>query len=99
MKALGFVVSEKMFLSFSHDVPGGLAFMNPRGTVGKIYKDHHYSLLHIKYESSGPCGFREEDLFINFFFIISLWELSVAMKSRVRIRPGSKPNATFPLPH
>ena len=29
--------------------------------VGRIYKEDHYTLLHTKYESSGPCGFREED--------------------------------------
>ena len=32
--------------------------------VGRIYKEDHYTLLHTKYESSGPCGFREEDFFI-----------------------------------
>ena len=36
--------------------------MYPRGTLGRIYKDDHYTLLHTKYESSGPCGFGEEDL-------------------------------------
>ena len=35
--------------------------MNPRGTVGRIYKEDHYTLLLTKYESSGPCGFVEED--------------------------------------
>ena len=35
--------------------------MDPRGTVGRIYKEEHYTLLQIKYESSGPCGFGEED--------------------------------------
>ena len=34
--------------------------MDPRGTVGRIYKEDHYTLLHIKYESSGPCGFGED---------------------------------------
>ena len=41
--------------------------MDPRGTVGRIYsriyKEDHYTLLHTKYESSGPCGFGEEDFF------------------------------------
>ena len=37
--------------------------MDPRGTVGRIYKDDHYTLLHTKYESSGPYGFGEEDFF------------------------------------
>ena len=33
--------------------------MGPRDTVGKIYKEDHYTLLHT-YESSGPCGFGED---------------------------------------
>ena len=45
--------------------------MDPRGTVGRIYKEDHYTLLHTKYESS--CGFREEDFFV--FLIVCLWEL------------------------
>ena len=43
--------------------PQGGACMNPRGTVGRIYKEDHYTLLLTKYESSGPCGFGEEDFF------------------------------------
>ena len=41
-----------------------LACINPRGLVGRIYKEDHYKLLHTKHESSGPCGFREEDFFM-----------------------------------
>ena len=68
MKILGIVVSEKkIFLCFSYDAPRGGARMDPRGTIGRIYKEDHYKLLHIKYESSGPCGFGEEDFFIMFF--------------------------------
>ena len=48
--------------------------MDPRGMVGRIYKEDHYTLLHTKYESSGPCGFREEDFFF-VFPIVCLWEL------------------------
>ena len=69
MKALGLVVSEKkIFLCFTHDTPPPLggACMNPRGTVGRIYKEDHYTLLLTKYESSGPCGFGEEDFFMFF---------------------------------
>ena len=40
--------------------------MNPRGTVGRIYKEDHYTLLLTKYEISGPCGFGEEDFFMFF---------------------------------
>ena len=43
--------------------PRGGAIFDPRGMVGRIYKEDHYTLLHAKYESSGPCGFREEDCF------------------------------------
>ena len=45
--------------------------MDPRGTVGRIYKEDHYTLLHTKYESSWPCGFREED-FLSFFHCKSM---------------------------
>ena len=69
--------------------------MDPRGMVGRIYKENHYTLLLTKYESSGPCGFGEEDFFY-VFPIVSLWELSVAMETRVLIRPSQKPNTTFP---
>ena len=75
MKALGLVVSEKkIFLCFTHDPlppppppppPPGGARMNPRGTVGRIYKEDHYTLLQTKYESFGSRGFGEED-FIKF---------------------------------
>ena len=40
--------------------------MDPRGTVGRIYKEERYTLLQTKYESSGPCGFGEEDFFYVF---------------------------------
>ena len=40
--------------------------MDPRGTVGRIYKEYHYTLLLTKYESSGPCGYGEEDFFLCF---------------------------------
>ena len=42
--------------------------MDPRGTVGRMYKEDHYTFLHTKYESSWPCGFREEDFFFYVFF-------------------------------
>ena len=40
--------------------------MDPRGTVGRIYIEDHYTLLHTKYESSGSCGFGEEDFLMLF---------------------------------
>ena len=71
MKALGLVVLEKkIFLCFSLDIPVAGPVWTPGArycvTVGRIYKEDHYTLLHTKYESSGPCGFGEED-FLEFF--------------------------------
>ena len=39
--------------------------MDPRGTVGRIYKGEYYTctLVHTTYESSGPYVFGEEDFF------------------------------------
>ena len=72
MKALGLVVLEKKIYScFSHDTPG----VGPVWTRGAqlagfikrtIIQEDHYTLLHTKYESSGPCGFGEEDFFMFF---------------------------------
>ena len=45
-------------------MPQGRARMDPRDTVGRIYKEEHYTLLQTKYESSGPCGLGEEDFFV-----------------------------------
>ena len=47
MKALGLVVSEKIFLCFSHCMsvgandPRGGAIFDPRGMVGRLYKEDH----------------------------------------------------------
>ena len=70
--------------------------MDHRVTVGRIYKEDHYTLLHTKYERSGTCDFGEED-FVCFSHCKSM-ELSLAMETRVLIRPGPKPNAIFPPP-
>ena len=72
--------------------------MDPRGTVGRIYKEDHYTLLHTKCESCGPCCFKED--FLCFSRCKSMGAIcnSVVMETRVPIRPGPKPNATFPHP-
>ena len=41
-------------------VDNDMPCMDPRGTVGSIYKGEYYTLVHTTYESSGPYGFREE---------------------------------------
>ena len=45
----------------ANDSRGGAIFY-PRGMIGRIHKEDHYTLLHTKYESFGSCGFGEEDL-------------------------------------
>ena len=52
--------------SMEDNDPRGGDIFDPRGMVGRIYKEDHYILLHTKYESSGPCGFGEEDFFLCF---------------------------------
>ena len=38
-----------------------MANLDPRGLIGRIYIEDHYTLLHTKHISSRPHGFREED--------------------------------------
>ena len=65
IEALGHMVSEKRIFYVFPLTPRGGARMDHRGTVGRIYKEDHYTLLKTKYESFGPCGFREE-FFLSF---------------------------------
>ena len=75
VKALGLVVSEKIFFFFyilpivrlwELMTPCGGAIFDPRSMVGRIYKEDHCTLLRTKYESSGLCGFGEEEFFMSF---------------------------------
>ena len=66
------MLSEKnIFLFFYHyktlgaNDPRGGASLDPRGLIGRIYIGDHKTLLHTKYISSGPHGFRVED-FLSF---------------------------------
>ena len=43
--------------------PCGVASLEPRSLIGRIYVVDHYTLLHTKYISSEPHGFGEEDFF------------------------------------
>ena len=75
------------FLRFSHyksmgaNDPRGMANLDLRGFSGRIFVGYHLILLHAKYVSCWPYGFREEVFFLS-FLIISLWEL---------ITPGAWP--------
>ena len=67
-------------LSFFHyksmgaNDPWGMASLDPRGLICRIYVGDHKTLLHTKYVSCGPHGFRRR--FFKFFSIISLWEFT-----------------------
>ena len=41
--------------------PRGVANLDPRGMIGRIYVEYHITFLHTKYKSFKPCGFWEED--------------------------------------
>ena len=69
--AVGLMVSEKnifkVFLlllfhykSMEANEPRGVANLDPRDMVGRIDVGDHLTLLHTKYLSSGPYGFRED---------------------------------------
>ena len=51
--------------------------MDPRGTIGSIYKGEYYTLVHTTYGNSGPYGFGEEDFF--FLFLARLHEVHRAI--------------------
>ena len=68
------------------------------GTFGTFYNGDYQTLLHTKHGSSGPSGFREEDLFI-VFPIVSLWELPVAMETTILIQSAPKPMQSIPQPN
>ena len=81
-------------MSMRANEPRGVANLDPRGMVGRIYVGDYLTLLLTKYLSSGPHGFRED--FLSFFPNINLCELYVAMENRIPIRSAPKSYAAFP---
>ena len=80
-KYVSLMVSEKkIFLSFFNyksmgaNDPRGIASLDPRGLIGRIYVGDHYTLLPTKYISTGPHGFKDD-----FFQVLSISSLSVLM--------------------
>ena len=72
--------------------------MDPGGKVGRIYIEGHYTLLHTKYESSGSCGFGEEDFFFYVLLIVSLWEI-MAPGAGSFLTPGARLAGFFKEDH
>ena len=55
---------EEDFLRFSYvktATPKGVAVCSPGVIILTILVEDHIMILHAKYQSSRPCGFREED--------------------------------------
>ena len=97
MKALGLAVSEKkFFLCFSHDAPGAGPVWTPGARLAGFIKG---TIIHCYTQNMKALAlwFGRRRLFY-VFPIVSLWELSNAMETRVLIGPGPKPNTTFPPP-
>ena len=98
MKALGFVFSEKkIFLYFPHDAPGAGPVWTPGARMAGFMKR---TTGHCYTQNMKALGLvvSEKKIFLYVFLIVSLWELSVAMETRVLIRPDPKPNTKpFPL--
>ena len=59
------------YIALNIHTPWGVASLEPRGLIGRIYVGDHYTLLHIQYISCGPHGFREEG-FLNFLHYKSM---------------------------
>ena len=99
MKALGLVVSEKkIFICFSHDAPVTEPVWTPGARLAGFIKR---TIIHCYTQNMKALGLvlSEKNIFFFFVFpIVSLWELSVAMETRVLIRPGPKPNTIFSPP-
>ena len=47
-------------MTMGDDDPRSVANLDPRGMIGRIYVEYHLTLLHTKYTSFRPCGFREK---------------------------------------
>ena len=97
MKALGLVVSEKkIVLCFCHDARGVGPVWTPGAWLAGFMKR---TTIHCYTQNMKALGLVvSEKIFFNVFPIVSLRELSVAMETRVLIRPDPKPNTTFPPP-
>ena len=70
------VLEKKIFevfpiMSMGANDPQGMASLESRGLIGRIYVGDHYTLLHTKYISSGTNGFREKD-FLSFSYYKSM---------------------------
>ena len=87
---------KKIFIYFPKDAPRAGPVWTPGAWLAGFMKR---TTRHCYTQNMRALGLvvSEKKIFIC-FSIVSLWELSVAMETRVLIRPGPKPNITFPPP-
>ena len=57
------------YKSMGANEPRGVFSLDPRGLIGRVYVGDHKTLLHTKYVSSGPHGFREEE-YLSFSYYV-----------------------------
>ena len=67
-----FFLSLSLYKSMRAIDPCGKASLDPSGLIGRIYVGDNLTLLHSKYISCEPHGFREEDFFYFFSHYKSL---------------------------
>ena len=73
------------------------AVLGPIWPIFELVRDVIDVLVTCKYEED---PIKNEGARVDTIFpIITIWELSVAMETRVPILPSPKPNAINPLPH
>ena len=68
--------------------PPGVACMDPWGTVGKIYKEDHYALIHTQNMTALGFVVLEKNIFC--LPIVSLCEPSVAMETTIFTHSATK---------
>ena len=79
-----------------------MAKFDPSDMLFIIYtcNGDYQTLLHTKYRSPGPCGFREDFFFVFFFSIVSLWvqygSYLLPWKTTILIQSAPKCNAINP---
>ena len=94
------VSEKKIFLRFSHyksmeaDDPWGMANLDPRDLIVRIYVGDHVTLLHTKNTSGGPLTWFQRRRFL-FFMFVCVEVLRPSQPNGVMSSAVSLPNHTF----
>ena len=87
----------KLMVFFRRSRAANSAVTGPSRSKFKLVRALMHVIITCKYEKDRMKNSREK-VETPFFSIITLWELSADMETRVLIRSGPKPNASFPPP-